>query len=62
MVTITVEKTGGAAVDVAFLTPDVIERASALVVTHGAPTQEAATAEQEGKEIAIADMETFFED
>ena len=63
MVTITVEKTGGAAVDVAFLTPDVIERASALVVTHGAPpTQESATAAQEGREIAITDMETFFED
>ena len=67
MVTITVEKAGGAAVDAAFLTPDVIERANALVVTHahGAPTaatQEPDAAVDEGREIAVEDLETLFQD
>ena len=60
MVTITVEKTGAAAVDVAFLTPDVIERANALVVTHGAPKE--LTAAEEGREIVIEDIEALFGD
>ena len=59
VVTITVEKTGDA-LDVAFLTPDVIERANALVVTHGPPQQLAASA-REGTEIAIEDVKALFE-
>ena len=69
MVTITVEKAGGAAVDAAFLTPDVIERANALVVTHaphGAPTtatqEPDAAAVDEGRDIAVEDLETLFQD
>ena len=58
VVTITVEKTGDA-LDVAFLTPDVIERANALVVTHGPPQQLAAG---EGTEIAIQDIKALFEE
>ena len=68
MITITVEKAGGAAVDAAFLTPDVIERANALVVTldaHGAPTtaqEPEDAAADEGREIAVEDMKALFED
>ena len=73
--TITVEKAGGAAVDAAFLTPDVIERANALVVTHGRPTvvaEEVAAAQKpesaeevdadEGTEILIEDIAALFGD
>ena len=71
--TITVEKEGGAAVDATFLTPDVIERANALVVTHGRPVVAAATeaterqesAEEEadeGTEIVIEDIAALFGD
>ena len=71
VVTITVEKAGGAAVDATFLTPDVIERANALVVTHGRPTVVAATAAEkqesaedvdEGTEILIEDIAALFGD
>ena len=41
------EKAGGAAVDATFLTSDVIERANALVVTHGRPFVSAAGAASE---------------
>ena len=71
--TITVEKEGGAAVDATFLTPDVIERANALVVTHGRPVvapaaatekQESAEEEEadEGTEIVIEDIAALFGD
>ena len=76
VVTITVEKAGGAAVDATFLTPDVIERANALVVTHGRPTvvaaaaaaaaaaekQESAEDVDEGTEILIEDIAALFGD
>ena len=73
--TITVEKAGGAAVDTTFLTPDLIERANALVVTHGRPTvvaaaaaaaaaekQESAEDVDEGTEILIEDIAALFGD
>ena len=71
--TITVEKEGRAAVDATFLTPDVIERANALVVTHGRPVvataaaaaerQESAEEEaDEGAEIVIEDIAALFGD
>ena len=64
------EKEGGAAVDATFLTPDVIERANALVVTHGRPVVAAATERQEsaeeeadeGTEIVIEDIAALFGD
>ena len=69
------EKEGGAAVDATFLTPDVIERANALVVTHGRPVavvaaateaterQESAEEEaDEGTEIVIEDIAALFGD
>ena len=65
------EKEGGAAVDATFLTPDVIERANALVVTHGRPIvaataaekqESAAEAEDEGTEIVIEDIAALFGD
>ena len=62
VVTITVEKEGTAAVDVAFLTPDIIERANALVVTHQGVPRQTHESEDEGRDIVVGNVEALFGD